>query len=565
MIDRRTLIANAGIAGLLGWVQSGRAQGGTPPSGAATVSDLRELAALPPSRIAVIHEGRTFLWLAGNAVAVSADTTVVAHEGTPLSAGAWVLHTGPLSVRTFGAIAGPRGVPAANTAAFAHAIAAASLLRVPLHLEGGAYELDASGAPGGGVNFAREWLHVNGGGATLNFRGRGRAFVLDQGGAPGLVIEGMSVSDITIAGEAGVVDGFYMRGVVRSVFRNITVRDVSGKAFWLRHAVSCQFDSLTYSPLRTGEVVPRISATHGLFIDSNDTPGTQRSGYYSADCVFTNAVMEGFPGIGCHIADGSGHVFVGGTFEACRIGLSIGRDAPDNVFFKVWMEANSEADAVIEGDSTGFLAPKFMSSQQNGPNVRIAAGANGTWFAGGGYIRHVDMAAGSIGTSFHHIGVDQNLSGTIGFQGTGSYTRIGCRRIGPDNNVVGNYDDIFGAVDAIGTEGAWMPTLVSARGTVAVTSATGSYQKIGGLMFVQCTLTIGSAVDWRGGLSVGGLPYPAAAQCAGAIHVAGMNDAWQVQIEPLAKRLSLSAGVSAARTIASGTTITISITYAVAR
>ena len=562
MIDRRALIAKAGVAGLLGWVQAGQAQDGVPPSGAATVRDLRELATLPPSRIAVIHEGRTFLWLAGDAAAASAGTTVVAHEGTPLSAGAWVLHTGPLSVRTFGAIMGSRGMPAANTAAFARAIAAASLLRVPLHLEGGAYELDASGAPGGGVNFAREWLHIAGGGATLNFRGRGRAFVLDPGGSPGFVIEGMSVSDITIAGEAGVVDGFYMRGVVRSVFRNITVRDVGGKAFWLRHAVSCHFDSLRYSPLRTGEVTPRIAATHGLFIDSNDAPGGQRSGYYSTDCVFTNAIMEGFPGIGCHIADGSGHVFVGGTFEACRIGLSIGRNAPDNIFFKVWMEANSEADTVIAGDSTGFLAPKFMSSQQLGPNVRIAAGANGTWFAGGGYIRHVEIAAGSHGTSFHYVGVDQNLSGTIGFQGTGSYTRIGCRRIGPDNDVVGSYDDILGAVDAIGTAGTWTPTLLSGRGAVPALSAAGSYQKIGRLVFAQCTLVVGRAVDGRTPLSIGGLRHPAAVRCAGSIHVAGATDAWQVQIEVGATQVSLTAG--AAGVIAPGTAITIGITYTAA-
>lgn len=576
MIGRRDLVAKGGVAGLLGWAStiSGSTSSEAAMGSGRVAPSLGDLAAAPPANLAMIHNGAIFLWSTGNfekpPLGPADGRSVVKQNDTPLAAGAWIRQPGPLTVEAFGAMSGAQGIAAANTAAFTRAIATAADLGVPLHLKGGIYRLDASGAKSGGVNFARPGLHVRGDGATLQFEGLGRAFVLDQGGKAGDVIEGLSISDITIVGGPGVSDGFYMRGVCRSAFRNITVLDVAGKAFWIKHGVSCHFDSMKYSPLRPGQTAPDIAATHGLFIDNNDTPG-QREGYYSADCVFTNAVMEGFPGVGCHVADGSGHVFIGGTFEACRIGLTVAKRSVDNVFFKVWMEGNSFADAIVNAGNTGFLAPKFMSMSQSGPNVRIMPGANGTWFAGGGYVRHVDMAAGSTGTSFHQVGVAENKSGTIGFQGAGAYTRIGCTKIGPDNDVVGSYGDIIGPVDAVGMTGSWAPVLSPARGAVTAVAAStsGTYHKVGKLVFAQCKIVVDRASAAQGDLSIKGLPYPAGTSCAGAVHTSQWNTAGgslQVRIEPNSTVLSLSrlphdAAADLAGGIRGGATMTISITY----
>lgn len=578
MIDRRDLFLKAGAASLLGLASgaAGSALGASDRGAARIAADLAELAAAPPGNLAMIVNGAIYIWATGNfriAPLGPADgVTIVKQDDTPLAAGAWVRQSGVLSVEAFGAIGGTRGSPAVNTAAFNSAIAASAGLGVPLHLEGGSYRLDASGAKSGGVNFARAGLHVRGDGATLIFEGPGRAFVLDQGGQPGDVIEGVSIADLTIIGGRNVTDGFYMRGVVRSVFRNIAVLDVTGKAFWIKHGVSCHFDSLKYSALRPGERVPPISATHGLYIDNNDGPGPRR-GYYSADCVFTNAIMEGFPGVGCHIADGSGHVFVGGTFEACRIGLTIDRRSQENVFLRLWMEANAVADAVIDADMNGFLGPKFMSSSQPGPNVRIMPGVKGTWFAGGGYVRHIDMAAGSTGTSFHQVGVDENRSGTIGFQGAGSYTRIGCMKIGPDNNVVGAYGDIVGPLDALGAAGTWTPALAPGQGViVASRSSSGTFHKLGRLVVAQCTIVVDRVASPKGALSIAGLPFAAAAPCAGSIHASPWNGTTgpiQVRMEANSATLSvsrLSADVAAdvAGAVRAGTAITVAITYPIA-
>lgn len=350
-----------------------------------------------------------------------------------------------------------------------------------LDLMGGSFKLSS-----GAVNFARAGPHIRGGGATLTFTGTGRAFVLDQGGADGEFLEGMSVEDIVIVGNANTTDGFYSRGVVRSVFRNIEVRNVGGKAFHIKHGVSSHYDGLKYSPA----VSETAFATHGLYLDNNG------AGYYTANCLFSNPVMEDFAGVGCQIADGSGNLFQGGTFEACTTGLVISAASDHNRFDSLWCEANTSADVVISGNLNGFTNPRFGSSS-SGLNVQIQADGDGTWFAGGGYIRAVSMASGSIGTTFSGVGVDENLSGTIGFQGTGSYSRFGVKKIDGSLNVVGMYDDV------IGNTGTFTPTVDQGGAVTATASA--SYSLVGKSVSVAGTCAItgsGSAAS----IIVGGLP-----------------------------------------------------------
>lgn len=360
-----------------------------------------------------------------------------------------------------------------------------------LDLMGGSFKLSS-----GAVNFARAGPHIRGGGATLTFTGTGRAFVLDQGGADGEFLEGMSVEDIVIVGNANTTDGFYARGVVRSVFRNIEVRNVGGKAFHIKHGVSSHYDGLRYSPA-VGETA---YATHGLYLDNNG------AGYYTANCLFSNPIMEDFAGVGCQLADATGNLFHGGTFEACTTGLVISAASDHNRFDSLWCEANTSADVVVSGNLNGFINPRLGSSS-SGLNVQIQADGDGTWFAGGGYIRAVSMASGSIGTTFHGVGVDENLSGTIGFQGTGSYSRVGVKKIDGSLNVVGMYDDV------IGNTGTF--TLTVDQGGAVAATASASYSKVGRNVTVtgDCAITgSGSAAS----IVVGGLPASLAPETLGA-------------------------------------------------
>jgi hypothetical protein len=568
------MLLGAGLSGLLGLPSAaGRTGGASPASAPANVvaANLEQLRAASPSNVSMIYNGAIFSWTGGDhrrpPLGPVDDVMVVKQDDTSPAVGAWVRQSNLLSVKTFGAVSGPLGSPAANTTAFRRALAAAAALGFPLHLDGGTYLLDADEAASGGVNFARPGLQIRGGGATLRFNGKGRAFVLIASLGPGGYLGGMSIDDIIIVGNAGVTDGFYSSGVVRSVFRNIEVRNVSAKAFNIKHGVANQYDSLRYS---TNDSPQSYKPTHGIYLDNNDA--SNETGYYTANCTFTNTVMEGFPGTACHIEDGSGNLFLGGTFEGCATGLVVSKRSNDNMFVKVWMEANTVTDAVISGNSNGFLGPKFISFSFSGPNVQITDDGAGTWFAGGGYLRFVNIAAGSSGTTFHQIGVDVNEEGTIGFQGPGRYTRIGCNKIGPRNTVVGAYEDILGQVETIGSKGVWAPRVASAEGSITQNDSLtqGSFHKIGALVFAQCHIHVDSVRSPAGDLTIAPLPHRSACHQPGSAQVSGLQasatEFMQVHVNIGSVALSLTK-LSGGRAmpmggdVKAGTTIAASIVY----
>ncbi len=374
---------------------------------------------------------------------------------------------------------GAAGDGATNDTTAFNAMLAAIDGTVIVDLGGQSYLLDADGAASGGVNFAAAGLVIRGGGATLNYTGAGKCFVLDQGGVDGEFLEGMAVSDLVIVGNASATDGFYSRGIVRSNFRNIEVRVVGNKAFNIKHGVSNLYDSLKYSP-SAGEAA---TATWGLYLDENGI------GYYTANCTFINAVSEDFAGIGCDLASASGNLFIGGTFEGCTTGLIVEDGCRDNGFLRTWFESNASADAVIGGNGTHFGGCKFLSASSNA-NVQVGATAAGTSFTAGGYIRWIDLAPGSLATSFHQAGIDENTGGTLAIQGTGPYTRIGCTKIDGNGNSVGLYSDVLGET------GAFTPT-VNQGGAVTAT-ATAEYSAVGKNVTImgRCAITAaGSAAS----------------------------------------------------------------------
>lgn len=559
-MHRRELFRGFSAASLL--ALNGRtAAGSRQLSGLRSVASLAELHETSPAVGTVLFDGGVFRWSLGDhsgpPLGPPDDRRVAQHAGTPLSVGAWVRQSGALSPAVFGATPGTGADAMANARAFRDAIAAAGAGGLPLALDGASYVLHAAG----GVNFAHEGLHIKGGGGTLQFVGRGRGFVIDQGGSDGAFLESMTIEDLVIVGGPKITDGFYSRGIVRSTFRNIEVRAVSGKAFHLRHAVSNHYDCLKYSPSSSDPV----TAIHGLYIDNNG------AGFFSANCVFTNAVMEDFPGVGCHLSDATGMLFNGGTFEGCDTGLIVAQPSDDNLFVKLWAEANHTADVIVSGNRNGFTGGKFFSPSSEA-NVHIRNDANGTWFSGGGYIRSVHIGAEARGTSFVQVGIDENRNGTIGFRGSGSFTRVGCTKVDAKNTVVGRYDDVIGPVAAIGNGGQWAPILRATRGTISTRAdlTQGSYQKIGKLVFAQCFVYVESVQGVDGELFVDGLPFVSAARQPGSMHATQLHlpqgGALQARIDPGGRTLFVShlvggAAWPCAQHVRADTTLSISVTY----
>lgn len=335
-----------------------------------------------------------------------------------------MVNSAPLSVLDYGASTNATAV--VNTAAFVSAVAAAISQNKSLEIPAGTYLLTANG-----VNFAGQGLTIFGHGndTILQFTGTGQGFVLN-GGADGAGVGAMSVSNLRIVGNPNITDGFYQAGVFRSTFRNIEVRECNNNAFTILHGVSNQYDTLKYS---TNEAAQTTTPSNGLVLNNNGT------GAYTADCTFINCIMEGFPGRGCYIVDGSGNVFVGGTFEGVAKGLEISALSARNKFVNVWLEANTTNDAEIYGNFNMFDGCYFGSTSSS-LNIQLVT-AGGTVF-NGGFIRAVNMQVTSSDTTFLGCGLSDNAG--LAFQGIGTYKRLGCTKLDVNAAVVGIFNDVVG-------------------------------------------------------------------------------------------------------------------------
>lgn len=296
------------------------------------------------------------------------------------------------------------------------------------------------------INWAIPNLQLTGQrGTVLQFTGSGPAFFMDSGGSETSITNGLIVSNITISGTTRTTDGFYARGISHSAFRNIEVRNCTGKAFNIRWGVGNQFDTCFFSTVVFNSTVLPV---RGFCLDDNGTHGL-----YTTTCTFTNCVAEGFSdGIGCEVLNGSGNTFIGCSFEYVGIGVTIESTSQRNRFVNVWFERNRIADAQILGGDVGVYSVgnsfsscnfgTFISAQNQPliqPNISIARG-QATIFEGG-YIRHVDLQSVSSGTLFlgNTFGTEFSPSGITG---VGTYKRIGGLTADGFGNVTGTLNDV---------------------------------------------------------------------------------------------------------------------------
>jgi hypothetical protein len=248
-------------------------------------------------------------------------------------------------------------------------------------------------------------------GAILKHTGTGVAFNLDVG-ASGARVDGLLISGLIISGNANTTDGLYSRGVVRSAFRFIEVRNCSEKAFHIKGGVLNHYDTCMIS----GDIAAvTVQPQAGFYLDNNGT------GYYTAACTFTNCVAESFPGKGCALVDASGNLFNGGSFESAAIGIDIiYGSCRRNRFVNVWCEGNSTADLRVQAGVQNSFSNCHFVSPSSQPTVSVGGAA--TTFECG-YICVVDLQSGSRDTLF--LGTTFDNSASLGITGSGSYKMIG--------------------------------------------------------------------------------------------------------------------------------------------
>lgn len=406
-----------------------------------------------------------------------------------------------------------------DNAAMALAVTHCTSNNLGLDLEGLTYVLNASSGSSP-INFAVPGLAIRNGG--LKFTGTGMAFVMDGGDSDDGGVASICLQDLVIEGGSSptdaITDGFYSRVIVRSVFRNIEVRNVGGKAFHIKHGVSNQYDTLKYS---TNDVAQSETPTHGIYVDDNGT------GHYTADCTFINPIMEGFAGIGCELVQANGCQFLGGTFEGISgtgsngKGLVIGAECRRNHFSVLWCEVNTTDDIEVNGHSNIFTGI-YCGSASASRNIQLLGDGN-VFF--GGSLRSVDQQSAPVHNRFYGCGLSDHPS--LGFQGTGTLTRVGCVKIDTDQNVSGVFDDIIGPVQSVAFAATQVPSSDAntlddyEEGEVTVTLApqtSGTITLDGDYDTLRYT-KIGRQVTYTGLLFVSGVSSPLGAlRCTGLAH-----------------------------------------------
>lgn len=303
-----------------------------------------------------------------------------------------------------------------NTTALLAAITeAASRTNGAVEIPAGTYALTA------GTNFATAGVAILGRGkVTLDYSaGTGIAFKLDAGGA-GALVQRMRVENLHVKGGPNITEAAYIRGITRSMFRNIEVKECTTNGFALRFSVLNTFDHCVVSD-DTGSMTTR--PTNYWYLDDDGVTGNHTQANVFVKCEASGQGV-GSTKTGWNLTNAILNKWVAGTAESCNIGVDITSDVCRmNSWEDFDMEDNQSYDARLKGISNNFYDSIAQSAAGTVvDNISISTGVNCSFF--GGYYRKVNCGASSSDTSFHGVTFDDNAS--LGIQGAGSFNRYKC-------------------------------------------------------------------------------------------------------------------------------------------
>jgi hypothetical protein len=261
-------------------------------------------------------------------------------------------------VRTFGAKAdGVSDDSLAIRAALSDAVAAHGELRFTR----GTYRFTT------GLELGASNLHVVcEAGTVLQFAGAGPAITFGTE-APNSV-SNVGMENCTIEGNAAATDGIVLHRAHHVVFRNVSIRNVTGACLRTRFSVAGTYTnfrcSVTESPLT-------FQAASGIVL-GEDAPGEQTTA-----STFVTAIVEGVAGDGVVLDSAANIVFTGGTSENNHggWGMRIGPRSTNITVIGMDFEDNAAGSVESFGTETLFvnvLAPGIM---------RLGSGARGNTIA----------------------------------------------------------------------------------------------------------------------------------------------------------------------------------------
>jgi len=318
---------------------------------------------------------------------------------------------------------------AQNTASLQAALVAALAVNGKVVIQAGTYKMTAGTNWALLVTFRVNGIRIEGlGQVILDYSsGSGPAFVLDCSPLSPQYLPGFCIENLMILGGAGITQGFYLNGVIRSRFKGIRVKEASSIGFKILFSVLNHFESCVCSDdLGVQTTKPDWYFRVGASAD------------HSQNNTFTNCEAGGVghatsTATGWYLDACSLGIWNGCTAESFATGVFIGVNSTLNQFNGVDFEDNNTYDLYCNRSNLHtfvncYFNPSALTSADGVLAYNIyLVDSSGIVFVGG-KIRSVYLDADTIGTVFNGV----MFTSTFGVAGPGQYTRYGCTSGGID-------------------------------------------------------------------------------------------------------------------------------------
>ncbi len=245
--------------------------------------------------------------------------------------------------------------------------------------------------------------------AKINYTGGAASAIITIGvAAPGVSYE-VIIENLIFNGNANVTDGIHALTTGHSIFRNISVSNVTTACFHFNNAIADEFDKIVCSTNENGGMT--TTPTTGLLFDRS--AGGALAGGISN--LITDSIMEGLSGCGIALnGTSSSNTIIAGTSEANGTGICIDSTSNNNNILGVDLEANTTADVTISGannviDNSGFQSVGKTSTIGGARNtianqvVGLVSDIGTNNIYNNIYLSVAVVSQGGVGTRFQNI------------------------------------------------------------------------------------------------------------------------------------------------------------------
>jgi len=250
--------------------------------------------------------------------------------------------------------------------------------------------------------YSKIYVHGVGRGTILKFTGTGNCVSFDGGGSG---INSPHIEGFLITGNASATNGIYTDNATYGICKNIVVLNVSVAGFRSIFGVYWNIENFF---MGNNFGAQTIFAAAGIFLGDSGASQTVTA-YTIINANIANCVNSGID-----IGNGWMNTIIGGAAEANGDqGLYLGELAHDNVINGLYLEANTTANAVINGSGNNLIGLWCFDSGYKRLEFGGASSGNHVY---GGIYGDINIVVGATRNEFTSV----RMGGTLTDSGKGT-------------------------------------------------------------------------------------------------------------------------------------------------